>query len=199
MDAYFNPVFKNKHHLLGKVTYWLMKIQVPMMTNIRFERLACHQTRSYRLGLMYMSPMSHLLLTDHMLHLYWWLQIMTPLSNRFPTVGVSIGDTQMAGRSVMLDFAAGLIRHEVNVEPDGTEWANDIVHEIGGNKSFAPANGASVSGSRKRKQPEVTGYLAIALNRYASLLTVKKTAAKGKAAKDPNKPKRPACAFFVFM
>ncbi|PWA94342.1 high mobility group [Artemisia annua] len=30
-------------------------------------------------------------------------------------------------------------------------------------------------------------------------LTVKKTAAKGKAAKDPNKPKRPASAFFVFM
>ncbi|CAI9301884.1 unnamed protein product [Lactuca saligna] len=32
-----------------------------------------------------------------------------------------------------------------------------------------------------------------------SKLTVKKTAAKGKAAKDPNKPKRPASAFFVFM
>ncbi|KAL7615463.1 hypothetical protein Lser_V15G05942 [Lactuca serriola] len=30
-------------------------------------------------------------------------------------------------------------------------------------------------------------------------LAVKKTAAKGKAAKDPNKPKRPASAFFVFM
>ncbi|GKA60499.1 HMG1/2-like protein [Tanacetum coccineum] len=30
-------------------------------------------------------------------------------------------------------------------------------------------------------------------------LTVKKTAPKGKAAKDPNKPKRPASAFFVFM
>ncbi|PWA73449.1 nucleic acid-binding, OB-fold protein [Artemisia annua] len=71
----------------------------------------------------------------------------------------SHGDTQMPGRSVMLDFATGLIRHEVNVEPDGTEWANDIVHEIGGNQSFKPASGASVRGSRKRKQPEVTGYL----------------------------------------
>nr|KAJ0213609.1 hypothetical protein LSAT_V11C400209550 [Lactuca sativa] len=30
-------------------------------------------------------------------------------------------------------------------------------------------------------------------------LAVKKTTAKGKAAKDPNKPKRPASAFFVFM
>ncbi|MFS7959952.1 putative chromatin remodeling & transcriptional activation HMG family [Helianthus anomalus] len=30
-------------------------------------------------------------------------------------------------------------------------------------------------------------------------LTVKKTGAKGKASKDPNKPKRPASAFFVFM
>nr|KAJ0213947.1 hypothetical protein LSAT_V11C400212880 [Lactuca sativa] len=30
-------------------------------------------------------------------------------------------------------------------------------------------------------------------------LAVKKTAAKGKAAKDPNKPKRPASTFFVFM
>ncbi|KAI3730275.1 hypothetical protein L1987_61444 [Smallanthus sonchifolius] len=30
-------------------------------------------------------------------------------------------------------------------------------------------------------------------------LAVKKTAAKAKAAKDPNKPKRPASAFFVFM
>ncbi|KAJ0538063.1 putative chromatin remodeling & transcriptional activation HMG family [Helianthus annuus] len=30
-------------------------------------------------------------------------------------------------------------------------------------------------------------------------LTVKKTSAKGKASKDPNKPKRPASAFFVFM
>ncbi|CAI9270531.1 unnamed protein product [Lactuca saligna] len=30
-------------------------------------------------------------------------------------------------------------------------------------------------------------------------LAVKKTASKGKAAKDPNKPKRPASAFFVFM
>ncbi|KAI3816272.1 hypothetical protein L1987_15965 [Smallanthus sonchifolius] len=30
-------------------------------------------------------------------------------------------------------------------------------------------------------------------------LAVKKTATKGKAAKDPNKPKRPASAFFVFM
>ncbi|XP_052627124.1 HMG1/2-like protein [Lactuca sativa] len=30
-------------------------------------------------------------------------------------------------------------------------------------------------------------------------LAVKKTAAKGKAVKDPNKPKRPASAFFVFM
>ncbi|KAF5794383.1 putative chromatin remodeling & transcriptional activation HMG family [Helianthus annuus] len=30
-------------------------------------------------------------------------------------------------------------------------------------------------------------------------LTVKKTGAKGKANKDPNKPKRPASAFFVFM
>ncbi|CAH1430958.1 unnamed protein product [Lactuca virosa] len=30
-------------------------------------------------------------------------------------------------------------------------------------------------------------------------LAIKKTAAKGKAAKDPNKPKRPASAFFVFM
>ncbi|XP_023733141.2 high mobility group B protein 3 [Lactuca sativa] len=30
-------------------------------------------------------------------------------------------------------------------------------------------------------------------------LSVKKTAAKGKVAKDPNKPKRPASAFFVFM
>nr|GEW25497.1 HMG1/2-like protein [Tanacetum cinerariifolium] len=33
----------------------------------------------------------------------------------------------------------------------------------------------------------------------ATWLTVKKTAPKGKAAKDPNKPKRPASAFFVFM
>ncbi|KAL8253481.1 hypothetical protein R6Q59_037174 [Mikania micrantha] len=32
-----------------------------------------------------------------------------------------------------------------------------------------------------------------------SKLTVKKAAPKGKAAKDPNKPKRPASAFFVFM
>ncbi|KVI07380.1 hypothetical protein Ccrd_014336, partial [Cynara cardunculus var. scolymus] len=32
-----------------------------------------------------------------------------------------------------------------------------------------------------------------------SKLTVKKVAPKGKAAKDPNKPKRPASAFFVFM
>ncbi|KAK9059868.1 hypothetical protein SSX86_020572 [Deinandra increscens subsp. villosa] len=30
-------------------------------------------------------------------------------------------------------------------------------------------------------------------------LAVKKPATKGKAAKDPNKPKRPASAFFVFM
>ncbi|XP_076907815.1 high mobility group B protein 3-like [Bidens hawaiensis] len=30
-------------------------------------------------------------------------------------------------------------------------------------------------------------------------LAVKKSAPKGKAAKDPNKPKRPASAFFVFM
>ncbi|XP_024990937.1 high mobility group B protein 3-like [Cynara cardunculus var. scolymus] len=30
-------------------------------------------------------------------------------------------------------------------------------------------------------------------------LAVKKTQAKGKAVKDPNKPKRPASAFFVFM
>ena len=34
---------------------------------------------------------------------------------------------------------------------------------------------------------------------YFFRLAVKKTAAKGKAAKDPNKPKRPASAFFVFM
>ncbi|KAL4569730.1 hypothetical protein LXL04_025372 [Taraxacum kok-saghyz] len=34
---------------------------------------------------------------------------------------------------------------------------------------------------------------------YIERLAVKKTAAKGKAAKDPNKPKRPASAFFVFM
>ncbi|KVI00871.1 hypothetical protein Ccrd_020871, partial [Cynara cardunculus var. scolymus] len=32
-----------------------------------------------------------------------------------------------------------------------------------------------------------------------SRVTVKKVAPKGKAAKDPNKPKRPALAFFVFM
>ncbi|KVH87721.1 High mobility group (HMG) box domain-containing protein, partial [Cynara cardunculus var. scolymus] len=30
-------------------------------------------------------------------------------------------------------------------------------------------------------------------------LAVKKTQAKGKAVKDPNKPKRPASAFFLFM
>ncbi|XAR58057.1 hypothetical protein NMG60_11026413 [Bertholletia excelsa] len=30
-------------------------------------------------------------------------------------------------------------------------------------------------------------------------LSVKKSGKKGKAAKDPNKPKRPASAFFVFM
>ncbi|GJY79774.1 HMG1/2-like protein, partial [Tanacetum coccineum] len=30
-------------------------------------------------------------------------------------------------------------------------------------------------------------------------LTVEKTAPKGKASKDPNKPKRPTSAFFVFM
>ncbi|GKA38265.1 alpha/beta hydrolase fold protein [Tanacetum coccineum] len=34
---------------------------------------------------------------------------------------------------------------------------------------------------------------------YLPLLTVKKTAPKGKAAKDPNKPKRLASSFFVFM
>ncbi|KVH87907.1 Helicase, C-terminal [Cynara cardunculus var. scolymus] len=32
-----------------------------------------------------------------------------------------------------------------------------------------------------------------------NLLAVKKTQAKGKAVKDPNKPKRPASAFFLFM
>ncbi|KVI11374.1 hypothetical protein Ccrd_010217, partial [Cynara cardunculus var. scolymus] len=32
-----------------------------------------------------------------------------------------------------------------------------------------------------------------------SRVTVKKVAPKGKAAKDPNKPKRPALAFFVYM
>ncbi|KAD2804624.1 hypothetical protein R6Q59_029921 [Mikania micrantha] len=36
-------------------------------------------------------------------------------------------------------------------------------------------------------------------NKTDAKLAVKKTSAKAKTAKDPNKPKRPASAFFVFM
>nr|KAJ0191795.1 hypothetical protein LSAT_V11C800399970 [Lactuca sativa] len=51
----------------------------------------------------------------------------------------------------------------------------------------------------KKDQTMKGGKSSGATRKADTKLAVKKTAAKGKAAKDPNKPKRPASAFFVFM
>jgi len=39
----------------------------------------------------------------------------------------------------------------------------------------------------------------LAVNKKGAATKSRKPAGKGKAAKDPNKPKRPPSAFFVFM
>jgi len=46
---------------------------------------------------------------------------------------------------------------------------------------------------------DFTSNFRLAVNKKGAATKARKPAGKGKAAKDPNKPKRPPSAFFVFM
>ncbi|KAL5144310.1 HMG1/2-like protein [Glycine soja] len=57
----------------------------------------------------------------------------------------------------------------------------------------------SIEEGEKWKKENEKKVVRLAVNKKGAATKARKPAGKGKAAKDPNKPKRPPSAFFVFM